>query len=92
MSNPITKVTAEEYLALDRAAEFRSELIDGEIIAMSGGSPRHSKLQVNLTVEVETALRGTPCQAFSSDLRVRVSPRTVHVPRPDGRLWRVDVG
>jgi Uma2 family endonuclease len=79
-SNPITKATAEEYLALDRAAEFRSEFLDGEIVAMSGGSPRHSKLQVNLTVEVETALRGTPCQAFSADLRVRVSPRMYTYP------------
>ncbi len=72
--------SAEEYLALDRAAEFRSELLDGEIIAMSGGSPRHSKLQINLALEVETALRGTPCQAFSSDLRVRVSPRMYTYP------------
>jgi Uma2 family endonuclease len=79
-SSPITKVTAEEYLAIDRAAEFRSEFVDGEIIAMSGGSPRHSKLQINLALEVETALRGTPCQAFSSDLRVRVSPRMYTYP------------
>jgi Uma2 family endonuclease len=79
-SSPITKVTAEEYLALDRAAEFRSEFLDGEIIAMSGGSARHSKLQVNLTLELETALRGTPCQTFSADLRVRVSPRTYTYP------------
>ena len=61
-SNPITKVTAEEYLALDRAAEFRSEFLDGEIVAMSGGSPRHSKLQINLALEIETALRGTSCE------------------------------
>jgi Uma2 family endonuclease len=79
-SSPITKVTAEEYLALDRAAGFRSELIDGEIIAMSGGSSRHSKLQINLALEVESALRGTPCQAFSADLRVRVSPRMYTYP------------
>jgi len=79
-SSPLTKVTAEEYLALDRAAEFRSEFIDGEIIAMSGGSARHSKLQVNLTLELETALRGTPCQTFSADLRVRVSPRMYTYP------------
>ena len=35
-SNPITKVTAEEYLAMDRAAELRSEFLDGEIIANVG--------------------------------------------------------
>jgi Uma2 family endonuclease len=63
-SNPITKVTAEEYLALDRAAEFRSEFLDGEIIAMSGGSERHSGVKVNLVVEVATALRGSSCRAF----------------------------
>jgi Uma2 family endonuclease len=73
-SSPSTKVTAEEYLALDRAAEFRSEFIDGEIIAMSGGSMRHSGVKINLVGEVRDALRGTPCQAFDSDLRVRVSP------------------
>jgi hypothetical protein len=40
----MTKITEERYLALDRAAEFRSELLDGEIIAMSGGSMRHARL------------------------------------------------
>jgi Uma2 family endonuclease len=79
-SNPITKVTAEEYLVLDRAAEFRSEFIDGEIIAMSGGSVRHSRLQINLGAEIHGALRGSPCQAFSSDLRVRVSSRMYAYP------------
>jgi Uma2 family endonuclease len=74
-SSPITKVTAEEYLALDRAAEFRSEFFDGDIVAMSGGSMRHSGLKINLAGEVRDALRGTQCRAFDSDLRVRVSPR-----------------
>jgi Uma2 family endonuclease len=72
-SSPITKVTAEEYLALDRAAEFRSEFLDGEIVAMSGGSARHSGLKINLAGEIRSALRGTQCRAFDSDLRVRVS-------------------
>jgi len=79
-SNPITKISAEEYLALDRAAEFRSEFLDGEIVAMSGGSMRHSALQINLVVAVQTALRGGACQCFSSDLRVRVSPRMYTYP------------
>jgi Uma2 family endonuclease len=79
-SNPITKATAEEYLALDRAAEFRSEFLDGEIVAMSGGSMRHSGLKVNLYGEVRAALRGTSCRVFDSDLRVRVSPRMYTYP------------
>jgi Uma2 family endonuclease len=94
-SHPITKLTAEEYLALDRAAEFRSELLDGEMVAMSGGSARHSILQIDLAVGVQTALRGGPCQTFSADLRVRVSSRLYAYPDlsvvceepqyPDGR-------
>lgn len=73
-------MTAEEYLAMDRAAEFRSELLDGEIIAMSGGNARHSGVKVNLVAEVATALRGSSCRAFDSDLRVRVSPRMYTYP------------
>jgi len=79
-SNPITKVTAEEYLAMDRAAEFRSELLDGEIIAMSRGSMRHSELGANLIGEVRAALRKTQCRTFTSDFRVRVSSRVYTYP------------
>jgi Uma2 family endonuclease len=79
-SNPITKVTAEEYLAMDRSAEFRSEFLDGEIIAMSGGSARHSRLKIRLASAVYAPLRGTACEAFDSDFRVRVSPRMYTYP------------
>jgi Uma2 family endonuclease len=85
-------VTEEQYLVIDRAAEFRSEFLDGEIIAMSAGSRRHSSLQLNLAGEVRDALRGTRCRAFSADLRVRVSllctrtPNYVHAPRPHHRV------
>ena len=68
-------MTAEEYLALDRAAEVRSEFLDGEMVAMSGGSLRHSRLQVKLARQLDEALGGSDCEAFSADLRVRVSRR-----------------
>jgi len=44
-------MTAEEYLAMDRAAEFRNEFLDGEIIAMSGGSARHSRIKSILSLK-----------------------------------------
>jgi Uma2 family endonuclease len=74
-SNPVTKVTEEQYLAIDRAAEFRSEFLDGEMIAMSGASLVHNRLQGNIYAEVRTALRGGNCEALNSDLRIRVSAR-----------------
>jgi Uma2 family endonuclease len=73
-SNSVTRVTEEEYLAIDRAAEVRSEFLDGEMFAMSGGSMRHAQLQGNIYGELYNALRGGDCQAFTSDFRVRVSP------------------
>jgi hypothetical protein len=72
-SNPVTKVTEDQYLALDRAAEVRSEFLDGEIWAMSGGSMRHSRLQGNVYAELHNSLRDTDLEPFTSDLRVRVS-------------------
>jgi Uma2 family endonuclease len=69
----LNAVTEEQYLALDRAAEFRSEFLDGEIVAISGGNMHHSGIKMNLAMEIGTSLRGTSCRAFDSDLRVRIS-------------------
>ena len=77
-SIPVTKVTEEEYLKLDRAAEVRSEFLNGEMWAMSGASMRHARLQGNLYAEVHNALQGGNCQAFGSDLRVRVMRRRMY--------------
>jgi len=79
-SNAITKLTEEQYLAIDRAAEIRSEFLDGEMIAMSGGSMRHSALQVNLIGELFVALGRGDCRAYTSDFRVRVSRRMYAYP------------
>lgn len=63
--------TPEEYLALERAADCKSEYLDGEIYAMAGSSPEHNTITVNLAREVSAKLKGTSCQAFSSDMKVR---------------------
>ena len=76
----VTKLTEEQYLALERAAEFKSEYIDGEMFAMSGASMQHGRLQRNITGELYNALSGSPCEPFGSDLRVRVSGRMYTYP------------
>lgn len=79
-SNPISKLTEEQYLAVERAAEFKSEFLDGVMYAMSGGSPRHSSLAVSILAELHGILRGSECRVFNSDLRVRVSSRMYTYP------------
>ena len=71
------RYTAEEYLELEFAAEFRSEFWNGQIVAMSGGSPEHSTIIVNISREVSLQLKGKPCQAFSNDTKVRTGPLTL---------------
>ena len=68
----VEKFTAEEYLALERAAEYRSEFFDGEIFAMAGGSPRHSQLKANLMTALGVPLSEHPCTLYDSDLRILV--------------------
>lgn len=74
-SHSVTKLTEEQYLAMDRAAEFKSEFFDGEMFAMSGGSMQHARLQRNLTTVISNAVGGGQCEAFGSDFRVRISSR-----------------
>ncbi len=70
---PVPYYTAEEYLTIERAAEFRSEFHDGVMYAMAGGSPRHSKVKTNTTVCIGMRLRGKKCQPYDSDLRVQIN-------------------
>ena len=79
-SNPVSNLTEEQYLAIERAAEFKSEFLDGVMYAMSGGSLRHSDLASNLLAELRAMLRNSECKAFNSDLRVRVSARMYAYP------------
>ena len=71
---PVAKRTYSlaEYYQLEAAAESRHEYHDGEILAMSGGSISHSQICVNLAREVSLRLKGSPCQAFESNLRSRI--------------------
>ena len=77
-SNPVSKVTEEQYLAMDRAAEIRSEFLDGEMWAMAGGSMRHAELHGNIYLELRNALRGSDRRPYASELRVRVMPRRMY--------------
>lgn len=63
----------DDYLAIERIAGYKSEFVDGEMFAMSGGSYRHSDLAVTILAELKQQLKGRKCRVFNSDLRVRSS-------------------
>src|SRR5258708_24076085 len=67
-------ISPEEYLAADRVAEFRSEYLDGQIFAMSGGSSPHAQLILRFGSELEIALDAGPCIVTVSNLRLQIAP------------------
>lgn len=70
-----TYLTPEEYLAVERQNEYKSEYIDGEMVAMVGASRRHNIIGVNITRELSQQLRGGPCEIYANDMRVKIASR-----------------
>lgn len=65
-------MTYAAYLAAEEVSETKHEYLRGEVHAMAGGTPEHAGLQSAVLIELGVALRGRPCRAYGSDLRVRV--------------------
>lgn len=68
---PQRKLTQEDYLAIERKAEFKSEYYKGEMFAMAGATRAHVVICDNLTTIFHIRMRGRPCQSFSSEMRVK---------------------
>jgi Uma2 family endonuclease len=69
--NPTTSyLSPAQYLEIERAAEFRSEYNNGQVFAMAGGTPNHAWIVSNTVSRLAEQLRGRPCGARSSDLRL----------------------
>jgi Uma2 family endonuclease len=79
MGEPKLRMSAEEYLAFERAAEGKHELWDGEVFAMSGASLAHNQIVRNLIRHLGNALEGMDCQVLPSDMRVRIGLRNRYV-------------
>lgn len=67
------RYSMDEYVQLERHANFKHEYLDGQIWAMTGGTPEHARLASSLGAAIISQLRGRPCAVFSSDARVRVA-------------------
>ena len=72
MPRATKRYTPQEYYALERTAEYRSDFFAGEIFAMAGGSTAHSLIKVNLTGELRSMLKGKRCGVYDSDQRLKV--------------------
>ncbi len=81
-----TYITPEEYLAIERKAEFKSEYYDGQMFAKAGAREGHDLITFTLLGLLFNLLRDRPCQAHTSDMRVRTSGK--HYCYPDVSVVR----
>jgi Uma2 family endonuclease len=77
---PRNLLTPEQYLEIERAAEFKSEYYAGEMFAMAGATQAHNLIAGNAFAELRQRFRARPCQTYSNDMRVRVNPKLYTYP------------
>ena len=71
-ADPARLVSANEYLAMEEAAESRNEFVGGIIRAMSGSTFAHAVITGNLIITLGGLLKGKPCRVVATDLKVKV--------------------
>lgn len=64
--------TPEEYFELDRNSEANYEYFDGEVFEMSGVSPNHATIEVNLITKINPTAVKKGCRVFPANLRIKV--------------------
>jgi len=69
--------TIDEYLKLERAAEFRSEYIQGTMVAMAGAGRNHGRILKEALGRLNEQLRGSPCEVAANDLRLYIGKHNV---------------
>lgn len=75
-----SKITAEEFLAMDFGTDRKFELEDGVIVMMTGGTEPHAWVQGNIFAWLRSKLRGSSCRPYGSEMAVRISDTQVRYP------------
>ncbi len=68
----------EEYLDLEVASEIRQEYIDGDIVPMTGGTPNHNQILLNLAGALNFLLRQQPYRVFAADQRLWIPQAKIY--------------
>ncbi|HKM64011.1 MAG TPA: Uma2 family endonuclease [Acidisphaera sp.] len=69
MSASVKPLTLEEFLAWERQQPLRYEFDGVQPVAMTGGSPKHARMDARIIIAAGTRLQ-PPCEVFSSVLKV----------------------
>lgn len=70
--------TSEEYLEFEVNSEERHEYINGEIVLMTGGTPNHNQIALNLSGALNFALKRQPYRVFVTDQRLWIPRKRIY--------------
>jgi Uma2 family endonuclease len=70
--------TVEEYLHNEQTSPIKHEYLNGRISAMAGNSENHNLIVAHLLGILYSQLRGRPCKAYPSDMRVKVTQTNLY--------------
>ncbi len=65
-------ISIADYLESELNRDIKHEYLDGQIYAMAGASKNHQRIILNIGSIFRGHLRGTPCDTFASDIKVRI--------------------
>lgn len=72
----------EEYLERERETGLKHEFLNGQVFAMTGGTPEYARLIAMMTMSLGRLIDPARCRVFSSELKIRV-PATGLTTYPD---------
>lgn len=65
--------TAADYLEFIETSEEKYEYVNGDILAMAGGTANHSQISANVSFSLIKALMNRNCSVFNSDLKLQAA-------------------
>jgi len=77
---PKILLTAEEYLAQERVAKYKSEFFQGGVFAVAGASRAHNVLVGRLLGEIYVHLKSNrkSCTVYPSDMRLHIPENSLY--------------
>lgn len=70
--------TPAAHAERERETGLRHELVEGELFAMTGGTPAHAQIGTALVGTLFAALGDGPCRVFGPDLKLRIADDIVY--------------
>jgi Uma2 family endonuclease len=82
-ASKLPRMSASEYLELERDVPYRHEFADGLVYAMAGATREHNLISGDIFALLMTGVK-PPCVVFQSDMKVNVKTQdTEHFYYPD---------